>query len=80
MNLNHSLIQKYDGKDYTNSSNVYFVGGTFKTLQLDIRVTLNIKRIKNPIKQNGVKHILRHIYYATMQKFCKFEALYRPEI
>ena len=40
----------------------------------------SISRIKNSIKPNGVKHILRHIYYATMQKLSKFEALYRPEI
>ena len=40
----------------------------------------SISRIKNFIKPNRVQHILRHIYYATMQKLCKFEALYRPEI
>ena len=40
----------------------------------------SISRIKNSIKLNRVQHILRHIYYATMQKLCKFEALYMPEI
>ena len=41
----------------------------------------SISWIKNSIKQNRVKHILRHIYYAaSMQKLCKFEALYKPEI
>ena len=28
----------------------------------------SISRIKNSIKPNRVRHILRHIYYATMQK------------
>ena len=40
----------------------------------------SISWIKNSIKPNRVQHILRHIYYATMQKLCKFEALYRPKI
>ena len=40
----------------------------------------SISRIKNSIKPHRVQHILRHIYYATMQKLCKFEVLYRPEI
>ena len=40
----------------------------------------SVSWIKNSIKPNRVQHILRHIYYATMQKLCKFEALYRPEI
>ena len=39
----------------------------------------SISWIKNSIKPNRVRHILRHIYYATMQKLCKFEALYSPE-
>ena len=38
------------------------------------------KEIKNSIKPNRVQHIPRHIYYATMQKLCKFEELYTLEI
>ena len=37
-------------------------------------------RIMNSIKPQRVQYILRHFYYATMQKLCKFKALYRPEI
>ena len=40
----------------------------------------SLSRIKNSIEPNRVQHILRHIYYATMQKLCKFEAIYAPEI
>ena len=40
----------------------------------------SISWIKNSIKPNRVQHNLRHIYFATMQKLCKFEALYMPEI
>ena len=38
-----------------------------------------ISWIKNSIKPNRVQHILRHIYYATMQKLCKSEALSGPK-
>ena len=37
-------------------------------------------KIKNSIKPHRVQHILRHFYYTTIQKLCKFEALYWPEI
>ena len=37
------------------------------------RVTFK-SRIRNSIKPHRVQYIIRHIYYTTMQKLCKFEA------
>ena len=49
----------------------------FKVLS-STRVTINIKDEESIISTD--QHIIRHFYYTTMQKLCKFEALYRPEI
>ena len=40
---------------------------------------LSKSRIRNSIEPHRVQYIIRHIYYTTMQKLCKFEALSRQE-
>ena len=62
-----------------------FLHGNFNALWLIPKQAYLIEwpsksRIKNSIKPHRVQYILRHFYYATMQKLWKFEALFRPEI
>ena len=66
-----------DGEKDASKKYMRHVGqdGRINSLSIYTRVDPQNQLSRIPFNPNRVQHILRHFYYATMQKLCKFEAL-----